>query len=149
MSGGRSYIDPFEPAHIRRLVAEFGSPLLIVDCARVRRQYRKLQRALPGVDLHYALKPLPHAAVIDEGPVDEERRLFYVGITRAKERLCLSYAARSRRYGEIIANEPSRFLAELPQGDLHWDGRDAEQDDQSRRELASSHIARLANLLAD
>jgi ornithine decarboxylase len=49
---------------VRRLVNEFGSPLLIVDCARVRRQYRKLQRALPGVDLHYALKPLPHAAVI-------------------------------------------------------------------------------------
>jgi ornithine decarboxylase len=49
---------------VRRLVSEYGSPLLIVDCARVRRQYQRLQRALPGVDLHYALKPLPHAAVI-------------------------------------------------------------------------------------
>jgi ornithine decarboxylase len=58
------YIDPFEPSEIRRLVEEFGSPLLIVDCARVRIQYRKLRRALPGVDLHYALKPLPHAAVV-------------------------------------------------------------------------------------
>ncbi len=57
-------IDPFQPEHIRRLVLEFGSPLLIVDCARVRSQYRKLRRALPGVDLHYALKPLPHAAVV-------------------------------------------------------------------------------------
>jgi ornithine decarboxylase len=60
----RRYIDPFEPRQIRRLVGEFGSPLLIVDCARVRAQYRRLQRALPGVDLHYALKPLPHAAVV-------------------------------------------------------------------------------------
>jgi ornithine decarboxylase len=60
----RHYIDPFEPQHIRRLVAEFGSPLLIVDCARVRAQYRKLKQALPGVELHYALKPLPHAAVV-------------------------------------------------------------------------------------
>ncbi len=60
----KSYIDPFEPAQIRRLVAEFGSPLLIVDCARVREQYRSLARALPGVDLHYALKPLPHPAVV-------------------------------------------------------------------------------------
>jgi len=64
-------IDPFEPAQIRRLVAEFGSPLLILDCARVRAQYRKLRKALPGVDLHYALKPLPHRAIvrsiIDEG----------------------------------------------------------------------------------
>ena len=63
--------DPFEPAQIRRLVAEFGSPLLILDCARVRSQYRKLRKALPGVDLHYALKPLPHTAIvrtiIDEG----------------------------------------------------------------------------------
>ena len=67
----KSAIDPFEPAQIRRLVAEFGSPLLILDCARVRAQYRKLRKALPGVDLHYALKPLPHTAIvrtiIDEG----------------------------------------------------------------------------------
>ena len=60
----KRFIDPFEPQHIRRLVAEYGSPLLIVDCARVRTQYRKLQKALPGVELHYALKPLPHAAVV-------------------------------------------------------------------------------------
>lgn len=59
------WIDPFTPDQIRRLVAEFGSPLLIIDCARVRAQYRSLARALPGVDLHYALKPLPHAAVVE------------------------------------------------------------------------------------
>jgi ornithine decarboxylase len=59
-----SLIDPFQPDQIHRLVREFGSPLLIVDCARVRSQFRKLRAALPGVDLHYALKPLPHAAVV-------------------------------------------------------------------------------------
>ena len=58
------WIDPFEERQIRRLVAEFGSPLLIIDCERVRRQFRQLQKALPGVDLHYALKPLPHPAVV-------------------------------------------------------------------------------------
>jgi ornithine decarboxylase len=56
---------------IRGLAARFGSPLLVVDCEQVRRQYRSLKAALPGVDLHYALKPLPHAAVVaclrDEG----------------------------------------------------------------------------------
>ena len=57
-------IDPFEPVEIERLVREFGSPLLIIDCARVRAQLRKLRRALPRVDLHYALKPLPHPAVV-------------------------------------------------------------------------------------
>jgi ornithine decarboxylase len=58
------FIDPFQPTEIRRLVKEFGSPLLIVDCERVRVQLRKLKKALPGVDLHYALKPLPHSAVV-------------------------------------------------------------------------------------
>jgi ornithine decarboxylase len=61
----RGYIDPFTAPEIRRLVAEFGSPLLIIDCQRVREQYRKLHRALPGVDLHYALKPLPHPSVVE------------------------------------------------------------------------------------
>jgi ornithine decarboxylase len=51
-------------AEIRRLAARFGSPLLVVDCEQVRRQYRALRDALPGVDLHYALKPLPHASVV-------------------------------------------------------------------------------------
>src|SRR5688572_11174810 len=59
------FIDPFHPEEIQRLVKEFGSPLLIVDCERVRVQYRKLRKALPDVDLHYALKPLPHAAVVE------------------------------------------------------------------------------------
>ncbi|MGA9334944.1 MAG: UvrD-helicase domain-containing protein [Rudaea sp.] len=92
---------------------------------------------------------LPHDAGIDEGRLDEERRLFYVGITRAKQRLCLSYPGRSRRYAEIVANEPSRFLAELPPGDLHRDGEDSERDATSERELASSHIARLTAMLAE
>jgi ornithine decarboxylase len=61
----KGYIDPFTAPEIRRLVAEFGSPLLIIDCQRVREQYRKLHRALPGVDLHYALKPLPHPSVVE------------------------------------------------------------------------------------
>jgi ATP-dependent DNA helicase Rep len=92
---------------------------------------------------------IPHEGSISEGRIEEERRLLYVGITRAKEQVALMYAKRKRRYGEIIANEPSRFLKELPSDDLHWSGRDAELDAVHREELASSHIARLANLLAD
>ena len=60
----QSYIDPFTPAQIQRLVDRYGSPLVIIDCERVRAQYRALAKALPGVDLHYALKPLPHPAVV-------------------------------------------------------------------------------------
>jgi len=58
------FIDPFQPAEVRRLVREFGSPLVILDCERVRVQFRKLKKALPRVDLHYALKPMPHPAVV-------------------------------------------------------------------------------------
>jgi ornithine decarboxylase len=64
-SAAKATIDPFTSTEIQRLVAEFGSPLLIIDCQRVREQYRKLHKALPGVDLHYALKPLPHPAVVE------------------------------------------------------------------------------------
>jgi ornithine decarboxylase len=56
--------DPFSREAIQHLVARYGSPLLVIDAERVRRQYRRLAAALPGVDLHYALKPLPHASLI-------------------------------------------------------------------------------------
>ena len=49
----------------RGLVTQHGSPLLILDQAAVRHQYRSLVAALPGVTLHYALKPLPHMGVIE------------------------------------------------------------------------------------
>jgi len=57
--------DPFAVESIKQLVARYGSPLFVIDAQRVRRQYRRLAAALPRVDLHYALKPLPHASVID------------------------------------------------------------------------------------
>jgi ornithine decarboxylase len=50
----------------KALVAQHGSPLLLLDCDVVRRQYKALQAALPGVGLFYALKPLPHPAVVAE-----------------------------------------------------------------------------------
>lgn len=56
------------------LVSKFGSPLLVLDKATVRHQYQALKAALPGVTLHYALKPLPHDAVIDA--LEEEGACF-------------------------------------------------------------------------
>lgn len=92
---------------------------------------------------------LPHEGSLIENRIEEERRLMYVGITRAKEHLTLSFAARKRRFGEIIKNTPSRFLEELPQDDLSWSGHDVQQDQAYAKEVATSHIARLANLLKD
>jgi ornithine decarboxylase len=57
--------DPFSREAVRHLVARYGSPLFVIDAERVRRQYQRLAAALPGVDLHYALKPLPHASLIN------------------------------------------------------------------------------------
>ena len=57
--------DPFAHESIKHLATRYGSPLFIIDAARVRQQYRRLAAALPGVDLHYALKPLPHWSVVD------------------------------------------------------------------------------------
>ncbi len=91
---------------------------------------------------------LPHEGAIEEGRLDEERRLFYVGITRARELLTLSWPAHSRRFGEIHSNKPSRFLKELPQDQLHWLGRDREADQAVTRETAETAIARMKAMLA-
>ncbi len=56
--------DPFAHDSIRHLVARYGSPLFIIDAERVRAQYNRLRAALPGVDLYYAVKSLPNAAVV-------------------------------------------------------------------------------------
>lgn len=49
---------------IEASVAQFGAPLLLLDCEIIRQQYRALNAALPNVTLHFALKPLPHPAVV-------------------------------------------------------------------------------------
>ncbi|MCQ8104446.1 DNA helicase Rep [Methylomonas sp. SURF-2] len=63
---------------------------------------------------------LPHQNSIDTGNIEEERRLAYVGITRAQKTLTFSYCTHRKRYGEISESEPSRFLSELPEDDLEW-----------------------------
>ncbi|OTA20944.1 ATP-dependent DNA helicase UvrD [Xenorhabdus beddingii] len=63
---------------------------------------------------------LPHQSSIDENNIEEERRLAYVGITRAQRELFFTLCKERRQYGELIRPEPSRFLLELPQDDLDW-----------------------------
>ncbi|MEI8593342.1 type III PLP-dependent enzyme [Photobacterium sp. Hal280] len=53
-----------EVQFIESSVAQFGAPLLLLDCDVIRQQYRALNNALPNVTLHFALKPLPHPAVV-------------------------------------------------------------------------------------
>ncbi|ALG67700.1 DNA helicase Rep [Beggiatoa leptomitoformis] len=65
---------------------------------------------------------LPHQNSTDEASILEERRLAYVGITRAQKSLIMTLTQKRRRYGEMIDTEPSRFLQELPAEDLLWEG---------------------------
>ncbi|HEX2128068.1 MAG TPA: 3'-5' exonuclease [Solirubrobacterales bacterium] len=57
----------------------------------------------------------PHSRSIEEGNLEEERRLAYVGVTRARERLWLTFARRRSLHGASSWNLPSRFLSELPE----------------------------------
>ncbi len=60
---------------------------------------------------------LPHYSSFDDNEeMEEERRLFYVGITRAKEKLCIYTASNRMRFGSWTGNEPSRFIKEIPEG---------------------------------
>jgi ATP-dependent DNA helicase Rep len=67
---------------------------------------------------------LPHRSSIEADTIEEERRLAYVGITRARQNLAMTFAAKRKQYGEIIECMPSRFLDELPQEDLEWEGQE-------------------------
>jgi len=89
---------------------------------------------------------LPHRESVASGNVDEERRLLYVGITRAQRSVHLSYCRKRKRAGETIDCQPSRFLAELAQDDLRWAGSVLPADEAAREKLAGS--ARLAQLKA-
>lgn len=85
---------------------------------------------------------LPHRNSIEEDNIEEERRLMYVGITRAKQTLVLTYSAMRKQYGEKYETIPSRFLDELPDDDLQWEGGD-QQDKERAQEKGKSTMAAL------
>jgi ATP-dependent DNA helicase Rep len=92
---------------------------------------------------------LPHEASIEEGRLDEERRLMYVGITRAKQQLWLSHASTAQRWGDKLRLSPSRFLDELPAAELQRDGTDPVADAARKAVRASAGLANIRAMLAD
>jgi len=90
---------------------------------------------------------LPHRNAIEAGTVEEERRLAYVGITRARRTLTLTLARQRKAYGELMDCTPSRFLDELPQDDLEWEGRADREDPEKKQARGQSAIAGLRSLL--
>jgi ATP-dependent DNA helicase Rep len=90
---------------------------------------------------------LPHQTSMDEGNVEEERRLAYVGITRAQRELIFTYARERRQYGEVSRTEASRFLHELPQDDLNWELTQTKQSIEKKQETAKMGVANLREML--
>ncbi len=90
---------------------------------------------------------LPHRNSIESGTVEEERRLMYVGITRAKQTLTLTYAAKRKFGGESMPTTPSRFLEELPADDLEWEGRSSGRSVEQKQALGRAHLTNLRDML--
>ncbi|GLX80710.1 ATP-dependent DNA helicase Rep [Thalassotalea eurytherma] len=90
---------------------------------------------------------LPHQTSVDEGNVEEERRLAYVGITRAQRELIFTYAKERRQFGEVARTEPSRFLHELPQDDLIWENTRKPKSREETQQTAKAGVANLRALL--
>jgi ATP-dependent DNA helicase Rep len=65
---------------------------------------------------------LPHRSSIEQDSIEEERRLMYVGITRAQRTLTLTYAAQRKQYGDVIETIPSRFIDEMPDDHIRHEG---------------------------
>ena len=90
---------------------------------------------------------LPHQTSIDEDNVEEERRLAYVGITRAQQNLWFSLCKERRQFGELIRPEPSRFLLELPEDDLQWERDKPPLSAEQQQAKTQNHIANLREIL--
>ncbi|MFP8967955.1 DNA helicase Rep [Pokkaliibacter sp. CJK22405] len=91
---------------------------------------------------------LPHRNSIEMDTIEEERRLAYVGITRARETLTMTLARQRKQFGEKLDCVPSRFLDELPQEDVEWEGREGVSQ-EVKQAKARETLASLRNLLLD
>lgn len=90
---------------------------------------------------------LPHQNSLDDDNVEEERRLAYVGITRAQQTLTFSLCKERRQYGEIIKPEVSRFLLELPQDDLQWERDKPTMTEAQRQQKVSAGLQDMMAML--
>ena len=90
---------------------------------------------------------LPHRTSIEEDGIEEERRLAYVGITRAQRSLVFTLANSRKRYGEKMECEESRFLRELPPEDMVWMSEKTQVDPEERKERGKAHLSNIRGML--
>jgi ATP-dependent DNA helicase Rep len=81
---------------------------------------------------------LPHRNSIESGDIEEERRLAYVGITRAQRTLTFTLAKKRKQFGEVLVTTHSRFLDELPQDQLQWEGKGNSTPEQKQQKGEST-----------
>lgn len=92
---------------------------------------------------------LPHRESVDNGKVEEERRLMYVGITRAQKSLTITYCKKRKRAGDWEHCEPSRFLDELPADDIRHAGKSGESNPEERKANAANRMANIRAMLGN
>ena len=91
---------------------------------------------------------LPHHSSSEDEQLEEERRLAYVGITRARKTLSLSFSTSRTRSGEPCECEPSRFLGELPTEHVIWEDGATRASGAEVRERGKAHLANLKAMLS-
>lgn len=89
---------------------------------------------------------LPHRNSVEGGQIEEERRLAYVGITRAQRTLTMTSARQRTQFGETSATTPSRFIDELPEDDLIKIGGNTETDAAENQAKGEESLAALKSL---
>lgn len=90
---------------------------------------------------------LPHRESIDNDKIEEERRLMYVGITRAQKSLNISWCKKRKRAGEMEVCEPSRFIAEIPKDDVRHFGNPFNKDPEASKDFGKSKMANIRAML--
>ena len=132
--------------------------LLFIKVDRLQKELDQVQlmtlHASKGLEFPYVYLVgmeeglLPHQSSIDEDNVDEERRLAYVGITRAQKELTFTLCKERRQYGEVVRPEPSRFLLELPQDDLILEQARKVITAEERMHKGQANVANIRAMLA-
>jgi len=120
-------------SEVQKPLAEIVSKIMLMDIMERNQEQESLDQvslmtlhAAKGLEFPHVFligieeNILPHQSSIEADNIEEERRLAYVGITRAQRTCTFSYCTHRKRYGEISECEPSRFLNELPADDLEW-----------------------------
>ena len=91
---------------------------------------------------------LPHRNSIDDGNIEEERRLAYVGITRAQKTLTMTLSASRKQFGEKIETSPSRFVEEIPEEDIELEGFGRATPAQVEQKAAQT-VSNIMNMFDD